>query len=162
MASRRAGSDGSIGAMENALGRYPVSIVIPVAWGEMDAMQHVNNVVYLRWFESARIAYFERSGLQSGLDDLSVGPILARSTVDYIPPVTYPDTVRVEISVTKLGRSSFEMSYRLWSEALQKVAAKGDAVIVNYDYQAGKSVPLDDRIRGAIHALEASAPARPA
>jgi len=145
--------------MEDALGRYPVSIAIPVAWGEMDAMQHVNNVVYLRWFESARIAYFERAGLLSGLNEMTVGPILARSSVDYLLPVTYPDTVRVEISVTKMGRSSFEMSYRLRSEALQKVAARGDAVIVNYDYRAGKSVPLDEKTRAAIHALEAGAPA---
>jgi len=148
--------------MSHALGRYPVSLAIPVAWGEMDAMQHVNNVVYLRWFESARIAYFEKAGLLSGLNEMTVGPILARSTVDYLLPVTYPDTVRVEIAVTKMGRSSFEMSYRLWSEALQKVAAKGDAVIVNYDYRAGKSAPLDEKTRAAIQALEASAPARPA
>jgi len=144
--------------MTDALGRYPVSITIPVAWGEMDAMQHVNNVVYLRWFETARIAYFERAGLLQGLSELTVGPILARSTVDYLLPVTYPDTVRVEIAVTRMGKSSFEMAYRLWSEALQKVAARGDAVIVNYDYQGGKSAPLDQKTRAAIHALEASAP----
>jgi len=148
--------------MENALGRYPVSIEIPVAWGDMDAMQHVNNVVYLRWFESARIAYFERAALLQGLNDMTVGPILARSTVDYLRPVTYPDTVRVEIAVTKMGKSSYEMAYRLWSKAQGAIAAKGDAVIVNYDYQAGKSAAVDERIRAAIHALEASAPAGPA
>ncbi len=145
--------------MNDALGRYPVSISIPVAWGDMDAMQHVNNVVYLRWFESARITYFEKAGLLSGLNEMTVGPILARSTVDYLRPVTYPDTVRVEIAVTKMGKSSFEMAYRLWSEAQQAVAARGDAVIVNYDYQAGKSAPLDEKTRAAIHALEAGVPA---
>ena len=51
--------------MHDANARYPVSIVIPVAWGDMDAFQHVNNVTYGRWLESARIAYFRRIGFMS-------------------------------------------------------------------------------------------------
>ena len=46
--------------MSARLAHYPVRLVVPVAWGEMDSMRHVNNIVYFRWFESARFAYFER------------------------------------------------------------------------------------------------------
>ena len=52
--------------MSETLGRWPVTLEIPVQWGEMDAFGHVNNVVYLRWFESVRIAYFERCGVLEG------------------------------------------------------------------------------------------------
>lgn len=135
--------------------RYAVSVEIPVAWGDMDAYQHVNNVVYLRWFETARIAYFERLGIVERKESEGYGPILARTEVDYRLPLTYPDTVRVEISVREVRKSSFTMAYRLWSEALGAEAAAGTSVIVMYDYRAGRSAPVDDRLRSAIAALEA-------
>lgn len=160
MASRRAGSDGSIGAMENALGRYPVSIVIPVAWGEMDAMQHVNNVVYLRWFESARIAYFAALGIAIELDGSpKLRPILARSTIDYRAPVTFPDTVTVEATTKSFGTTSFVMGYRLSSAAQQRVVAEGDSVIVLLD-GSGAKTPLTDELKARIHALEVSTASR--
>ena len=60
----------------STLSSFPVRLEIPVAWGEMDAMGHVNNIVYLRWFECARIAYFERVGWLAGGRVRGVGPIL--------------------------------------------------------------------------------------
>jgi len=147
--------------MDSAPRRYPLSVEIPVAWGDMDAYQHVNNIVYLRWFETARIAYFERLGLVDRKEREGVGPILARSTIDYRRAVTYPDSVRVDIAVPHVGGSSFKMVYRLWSRALDAEAASGESVIVIYDYRAGRSAPVDDRLRAAIAALEASAPAAP-
>ena len=54
---------------------YPVQLEIPVAWGDMDAFGHVNNTVYLRWFESARIAFFERISIRASRPE-KVGPIL--------------------------------------------------------------------------------------
>ncbi len=65
----------------SALGRWPVTIELPVQWGDMDSFGHVNNVKYLRWFESARIAYFERAGVMVEMP--GVGPILARQEIDY-------------------------------------------------------------------------------
>lgn len=58
-----------------------VEIEIPVAWGEMDAYGHVNNIVYLRWFESCRMAYFRRSGVIDRVEGEGIGPILARTTI---------------------------------------------------------------------------------
>jgi acyl-CoA thioester hydrolase len=138
--------------MSDALGRYPVSVEIPVAWGDMDALRHVNNSVYLRWFETARMAYFAHIGF-SDLEE--VGPILARAAVDYRRPVTYPDTVRVDITVSRIGGSSFVMACRMWSRAQQAEVATGESVMVAYDYRAGRSTPVDDRLRAAIVAVEA-------
>ena len=73
---------------------YPVQLEIPVAWGDMDAFGHVNNTVYLRWFESARIAFFERIDIDATRPE-KVGPILASTTCDYLTPVAYPATVVV-------------------------------------------------------------------
>jgi len=138
--------------MSDALGRYPLSAEIPVAWGDMDALRHVNNTVYLRWLETARMAYFERIGFT---DLEGVGPILARVAVDYRRPVTYPDTVRVDMTVSRIGGSSFVMTGRIWSRAQQAEVATSDSVMVAFDYAANRSAPVDERLRAAIAAFEA-------
>ncbi len=136
------------------LGRYPVSISVPVAWGEMDAFQHVNNVVYARWFESGRIAYFERLGLLERMRADGVGPILAKLGIDYRRPVTFPDTVRVETTVTRIGNSSFTMASRIRSEVQGIEVAADEEVIVLFDYRAGRPTPVDERLRAGIAAIE--------
>ena len=142
------------------LGRWPVTIELPVQWGEMDAFGHVNNVVYLRWFESVRIAYFERAGILAGMPE--IGPIQARQEIDYRLPLTYPDRLLASITAVKLGNSSFTMNVRLRSQAQGRaIAAEGVTVIVMMNYRTGRPVPLSEELRGRISALEASGPELP-
>ena len=74
-----------------SLGQWPVTIELPVQWGDMDAFQHVNNVVYLRWFESARIEYADRMGLSAMMAAHRIGPILAAVKCNYRRPVTHDE-----------------------------------------------------------------------
>ena len=143
--------------MKAAPERYPVSIDVPVAWGEMDAFAHVNNTVFVRWIESARIVYFDRVGMLERMRQDGVGPIQARTEIDYLRPVVWPDRVRVEVSVTRIGGKSFVMTYRIWSEAQEAEVARAETVIVMFDYRANRSVPVSDELRRRIEALEASA-----
>lgn len=126
---------------------HSVTITVTVAWGEMDAFGHVNNTVYLRWLESARIEYFRRVGLLDRMERERIGPILARTEIDYRLPVKWPDTVHVEVGVEKMGRSSFVMGYRVSSDTHGAVVAEAKTVIVNLDYSRGVAVPLDDELR---------------
>jgi acyl-CoA thioester hydrolase len=143
-------------------GGFPVRIEVRVAWGEMDAFAHVNNANYLRWFESARIAYFERVSIAISAKDRSPWvPILARATVDFRRPVTYPDTVTVEASVRRFGTTSFTMLYRATSQAQAAVVAEGEAVVVLLDPATGKKTPIPPELRAAIDALESAAPRVP-
>lgn len=140
---------------------WPVKLEIPVWWGDLDAFQHVNNTVYLRWFESARIAYFERAGLLERMEKERVGPILARATCDFRRPVTFPDMVTVRTTVTKVGRTSFVMGYRVTSAKQGgAVVAEGEGVVVMLDYRTGAKVEVDDALRERIAALS-TARARP-
>ena len=121
----------------------PSRIEIPVAWGEMDSLGHVNNTVYLRWFESARIGYFREVGILERIQSEGIGPILARATLDFKIPVTYPDTVAVTTRVSRTGNTSFVMQYTATSASQGgAVVAEGDSVIVMVEYSTGKSVPL--------------------
>jgi acyl-CoA thioester hydrolase len=143
-----------------ALGRWPVTVELPVQWGEMDAFGHVNNVVYLRWFESARIAYFERAGVM--LEMPGVGPILARQEIDYRLPLQYPDRLLVSATVSKFGKTSFTMALRMRSHRHDRsIAAESVAVIVMLDYRKGAKVAVPEELKKRIESLEATAPDLP-
>lgn len=142
------------------LGTWPVCVRLPVQWGEMDAFAHVNNVTFLRWFETARIAYFERTGLLTLMQRTGQGPILARTTIDYRLPLSWPDTVTAEATVVRLGTTSFTMGYRVTSEARGAVAAEGEGVIVMVDYRGGGKIAVPPELRAAIVQLEGASPGR--
>src|SRR5690349_15768238 len=95
---------------------YPVWIVLPIQWGDQDAFGHVNNTVYLRWFESARIAYGLRVNLTDGSTGRKIGPILAAMSCNYRRQLKFPDTVHVGARITRIGRSSLTMEHCLVSE----------------------------------------------
>lgn len=133
---------------------YPVTVAIPVAWGEMDAFQHVNNVAYFRYFETARIAYFKALGLLETMKADGIGPILAETRCRYRIPLTYPDTVTVGARVSALGADRFLMDYRAVSANHGKIAAEGDGALVSFDFAAGRKVPMPGDLVGRIRSLE--------
>lgn len=143
--------------MDSALGRYPVSVTIPVAWGDMDAFQHVNNVTYARWIETARVDYCTRIGLMCPLRPDGIGPIVARLAIDYQRALFHPDTVRVDATVRSIGRTSLTLGYRIWSVGQGAEVARGEDVVVLIDYRTGSKVPVDDALRASIRGLEATA-----
>ena len=144
------------GFSEPGASRSPFTIEQAVAWGEMDALGHVNNAVYLRWFETVRFHYFERIGLNAHHAVEKVGPILARATIEFRAPVVFPDRLLVSTSVVRLGNSSFDMYNRAFSLGQQRLVAEGEAVIVIVDYRVQKSTSIPPVIRAAIEALEAT------
>lgn len=133
---------------------YPVTIEIPMAWGEMDAFQHLNNVVYFRYFESARIAYFDAVDMLAGMETTGVGPILAETRCRYRIPLTFPDTVTVGARVSSLAPKGFMMQYAVASRRHGKIAAEGEGRIVTVNYATGGKTPLPEAVRSRILALE--------
>jgi len=122
---------------------------IPLRWGDMDAMSHLNNVMYFRLMEEARIQWFAALGFNT----LPVGeaPILAHAACDFVKAMTYPGIALVRQIVTRVGRSSVEMSIVIERTDEPGVAyATGRTVIVWYDYSTGKSAPWPETVRARI------------
>lgn len=122
-------------------------------------MRHVNNIVYFRWFETARVAYFGRVAL-AGFSDRQGGgssAILAATSCRYRAPLEYPDTIEVGARVAEFEEHGFQMRYAIWSRRLSRLAAEGEARIVTYDYAAQRKVPLPLDLRVRIVELEAGA-----
>jgi acyl-CoA thioester hydrolase len=142
---------------DDALAAFPVVTTVPVQWGDQDAFGHVNNTVYLRWLESARIAYCLRIGLADSAAARAIAPILASITCHFRRPVTFPDTVRVGARISRIGRSSLTMEHTILSESPPGLVADGTSVLVIFDYRIMKSCPVTDELRAAIGQLEGKA-----
>src|ERR1700737_3337775 len=94
-----------------ALADFPVVIQLPVAWGEMDSYHHVNNVVYFRYFENARLEYFRRLDWFNLERAVGVGPILAATQCRFRKPLTYPDTISVTARVPQVAEDRFTIEH---------------------------------------------------
>ena len=136
---------------------FPVVIEITVAWGEMDAFQHVNNVAYFRYFESARIAYFDRLDAMGEMERNGCGPILAETRCRFRAPLRYPDRLAVGARVSQVSDDRFTMQYALASTNAGQIAAEGDGIIVWYDYRAQGKTQLPASVRERIGEIERSA-----
>ncbi len=132
----------------------PVSIEFPVAWGDMDAYQHVNNTVYFRYFESARIAYFERVGVTDYMAEHNVGPILASTQCRFKAPLVYPDNLTVATVISEMAEDRFTMKYYVKSGNSGRIAAEGEGLVVFYDYNNNCKHAVPESIRRQIEALQ--------
>jgi len=140
---------------------YPAALVIPIAWGEQDAFGHVNNIVYIRQFESARIEYMRQAGLWANLKRVDangiseqIGPILASISCRYKLPITFPDSVIAAARVKEIGADRLTMIHRTISVRHQRIAAEGEGVIVTYNYTQLAKTRVPDEMRAAIIAFE--------
>jgi acyl-CoA thioester hydrolase len=139
---------------EGLLEGFPVVVELPVFWGDMDYFRHVNNIVFFRYFESARIEYLERIGFREEAQADGAGPILHSTQARFRRPLTWPDTVLVGARTVEVAEDRFTQEYRLVSRAQGQVAAEGGGILVAFDYAANRKVSLPERVRAAIQILE--------
>lgn len=110
----------------------------------MDSAQHVNNLVYLRWAETARVLYFEAIGVNTSFAPGDTGAILAYQDCKYTYPMTYPDTAMVGTRTIDLQADRFTMQTAIFSEQHDRLAAVTEQVIVPYDYGKLAKAPLPE------------------
>jgi len=139
--------------IEEALEGWPVRVDQPVAWGQMDAFHHVNNTVYFRWFEDARLACFEKVGWLDIMKRTGVGPILARTTGIFKRPLSWPDTITVAARVEDISEDRFTMRYRVVSHDQGVVVAEGDGRLISFNYDTREKAPIPTAVRVALLAL---------
>jgi acyl-CoA thioester hydrolase len=140
--------------MQDFLKNYPVVIEIPIAWGDMDAFQHVNNTFYFKYFESARTSYFEKLNLNDQMIQTGIVPILASTQCKFKIPLTYPDDVSVGAKVDVIEKDRLLMKYLVVSHQHKNIAALGEGMLVSFNFFENKKVPIPDEIRARITDLE--------
>lgn len=122
---------------------------IPVRWGDMDAYAHVNNTVYFRFCEQARVEWIETLGFPV-LSEAGQGPVIINAACTFLMPITYPATVVVRLYAGEPGRSSVMTWYEILIEGDDRVYAEGSSKVVWMDHETGKSVPIPDELRRTL------------
>lgn len=133
------------------LAPFSVITTVPVQWGDMDAFGHVNNVVYIRWFESARIdllAALPECGVS--MQPGGIGPILAAVQCDFKRQMTHPDTACIGSRVAAVGRTSVEIEHSVFSLQQREFTAAGKSVMVVFDYAANRPVRVPEQLRKVL------------
>jgi acyl-CoA thioester hydrolase len=121
---------------------------------DLDAVGHVNNVVYLTYMESARIEWWANVTGRTRTDFKNIGMILARTEIDYRAPASYGDRLEVGVRCASLRRSSFVLEFRVAEPEGGRVFADARKVLVHYDYEARRSVPLPPELREKLKAQD--------
>lgn len=135
---------------------FPVTVDINVQWGEMDAFGHVNNAVYLRYFETARIAYLRHVAASGVLDLSRLVPVLAETQCRYLRPVRFPDTLVVGCTVTEVHEHGVTQDYEIFSTEQGKVVCTGIGRIVLLDKQSQRKALVAPELHEQIKLLEAA------
>ena len=122
---------------------------MPLRWGDMDAMGHVNNTVYFRYFEQARVEWFHSFGCEFGSD--GEGPVIVNAHCSFMRQLKYPADIEVRTFAGPPGRSSFDtwMEIRRVHEP-NVLIAQGGAKVVWVSVSEEKSRPLPERIRAML------------
>ena len=122
--------------------------LIPIRWGDMDAYGHVNNTIYFRYMEQARVEYLEKLGFK--VMPQGTAPVIINASCTFLVPLNYPGVVEVRMYCSHPGRSSVPTHYEIRLQGDDTVYATGDSKIVWMDVETGKSVPIPDDLRADL------------
>ena len=139
--------------IEEEKSKFTFKTKLELRWSDMDQLGHVNNAMYLTYFEQARIEYLHEVCKWNWTE---TGAILANAFVDYHRPVVYPAPTYVYVGVSKMGNKSLEISYMIVSvvDEKEKIMTSGYTTLVVFDYSKQQSIAIPDKIRAEIEAYE--------
>ena len=122
-----------------------------VRFGDLDAMRHLNNVVVLRSFETARIAFLRELFPKhdpAHPESTKTGLIFAECHINYRSPVHFDEEVAIECAVGEIRRSAFQMRFTMAVDG--RLAADGYGWLVGFDYATQRSTRLPEPLRAAL------------
>ncbi len=125
-------------------GKLMHELSFPIRWGDMDALGHVNNIMYFRYFEHVRLDWYD-SLSRTTLGTETTGFVIVDNHAEYLKPLLYPANITVSMGAHSPGRSSFISSYTISDE--NQLYTVGSAKVVWVDTSKNKSIPLPDHIR---------------
>ena len=135
--------------------KFPFTITVDVRFADMDSMGHVNNAVYLTYFEAARMAYWMHVMGRRDLKGMDM--ILARAEVDFRSPLVAPESVEVGVRCASIGRTSFVLEQDMHERKTGRLVAEARKILVHYDYNTLRPVPIGEDMRRKILAQDPEA-----
>jgi acyl-CoA thioester hydrolase len=142
---------------EKLLAKFPIKVRLPISWGDQDVYGHVNNTRYFRFFEDARLKYWETLKITENDAPRTLAVIVASTSCKFRAPLTYPDDIVVGARVTNVDDTRFTMEFRIVSEKSNRLVANGDALMVAFDLADQQTVNLPEIIKRRMLLLERDA-----
>ncbi len=125
---------------------FKLSLKLRIDWSEMDTYQHVNNVNFMKYMQSARVQFWEVTGLAQLYSETKKGPMLVSTQCDFKHPLFFPGDVIIKTRVAFLKNSSFGLQHRLYNDT-GKLCAEGHDVAVCFDFNTDKTFGITDQLR---------------
>lgn len=133
---------------------YTYYFPITVRYSDLDPQEHVNNAVYLSYLESARLGYYQAVGIWDAEKRVKTGMVVARIEIDYLAPITLGQSIQVGLRLERMGNKSLTFAFLIESVSKGKALARGTSVMVAYDNQTQRSVPISKNWRKKFNLFE--------
>jgi acyl-CoA thioester hydrolase len=131
--------------------RYPFWWPVTVRWGDMDAMGHVNNIMYFQYLESARVGYLESLGWDSrDASPSRQGPVVVAQAFNHRRQLYYPAEVEVGVRVGEIRRRSFRLEHAVYRRGTEEIIGDGSTALAWLDYAVGSAVEIPPAIRAQL------------
>jgi len=124
--------------------------VLRIDWSELDLFGHVNNVSFFKYIQSARVNFWEASGVISSFEESKVGPVLASCSCNFRKPLFYPGKVHVHTAIVQIGTTSFTMKHTL-KNAENEVVAEAQDIVVLFDFHLNEKVAISNDLRAKFN-----------
>ena len=128
---------------------FKLSLELRIDWSEMDTYQHVNNVNFMKYMQSARVQFWEVTGLAKLYVDTKKGPMLVSTKCDFKNPLFFPGNVFIKTKVAYIKNSSFGLYHELYNDD-KTLCAVGNDVGVYFDFSNNKTVTINDQLRNVM------------
>jgi acyl-CoA thioester hydrolase len=132
--------------------KFKLIVPLQIRWVDVDALQHINNAVYLSYLEYARVQYWLNVLARPRIDDLNF--IIAEINIRYRAPASLRDTIAVGIRADELRNQSFKFFYEIWETQKKRLLVEAWSAQVTYDYGALRPVPIPETMRRDMEAFE--------
>lgn len=125
--------------------KFPFPVKQEVYWGEMDAFNHINNVIYFRYFETGRVEFLNKTGLWTLFFEEEIRIVVGRLECNFLREIIHPEEIEIAVGIVKVGNSSLTVVHKI--RVKNEVRAYGEALIVATNPHTGKSKPWSDKLR---------------
>ncbi|RYZ37487.1 MAG: acyl-CoA thioesterase, partial [Sphingobacteriales bacterium] len=120
--------------MENEKTDFPVKLELRIDWAELDLFGHVNNVMFFKYAQAARVNYWEQIGLYQHFRASDEGPMVAAVNCQFRKPLFYPGTVTIYSRMKEIGNTSFRLQHQMVADSGALCAEVEDAIVM-YDFK---------------------------
>ncbi|CAN5869374.1 thioesterase family protein [soil metagenome] len=132
---------------------FPLELKLRIDWSELDLFGHVNNVMFMKYAQAARVNYWENSGIYSELKKNKIGPMLVSVACQFKKQLLYPGNVTIRSGMEFIRNTSFSIHHKMYDDQGDLVAEAQD-VIVMFDFNKNEKTAVPQVMREAAEKLE--------